>query len=54
MTGQRIDVRFVKRPSDLDVRPGYKVERHIVTGDYIMFNRQPSLHKCSIMGHKVS
>jgi len=29
------------------------VERHLQDGDYVMFNRQPSLHKMSIMGHRV-
>ena len=29
------------------------VERHIQNGDYMLFNRQPSLHKMSIMGHRV-
>jgi len=29
------------------------VERHIVDGDPVIFNRQPSLHKMSMMGHKV-
>ena len=29
------------------------VERHIQDGDYMLFNRQPSLHKMSIMGHRV-
>lgn len=32
---------------------GWKVERHIVDGDFIIFNRQPSLHKESMMGHRV-
>ena len=32
---------------------GYKVERHIRDGDLVVFNRQPSLHKMSMMGHKV-
>lgn len=32
---------------------GYVVERHLQDGDYVMFNRQPSLHKMSIMGHRV-
>lgn len=32
---------------------GYKVERHLQDGDYVLFNRQPSLHKMSIMGHRV-
>ena len=29
------------------------VERHINDGDIVLFNRQPSLHKMSIMGHRV-
>lgn len=29
------------------------VDRHIMNGDFILFNRQPSLHKMSMMSHKV-
>ncbi len=29
------------------------MERHLIDGDYIIFNRQPSLHKESMMGHRV-
>lgn len=29
------------------------VERHIVDGDVVLFNRQPSLHRISIMAHRV-
>ena len=29
------------------------VERHINDGDIVLFNRQHSLHKMSIMGHRV-
>ena len=32
---------------------GYKVERHIRDNDVIIFNRQPTLHKMSMMGHLV-
>ena len=32
--------------------PGAKVFRHIVNGDMLLVNRQPSLHKASIMAHK--
>ncbi len=31
---------------------GYKVERHLVDGDIVLFNRQPSLHRMSIMAHR--
>ncbi|MCW1299619.1 MAG: DNA-directed RNA polymerase subunit A', partial [Candidatus Parvarchaeum sp.] len=36
-----------------ELKPGYIVERHIKDGDIILFNRQPSLHRLSIMGHRV-
>ena len=29
------------------------VERHIVDGDVILFNRQPTLHKLSMMAHRI-
>ncbi|WVZ51464.1 hypothetical protein U9M48_002610 [Paspalum notatum var. saurae] len=51
--GQRLDLRYVKRSSDLHLEFGYKVERHLNDGDFVLFNRQPSLHKMSIMGHRV-
>lgn len=31
---------------------GDKVERHMVDDDFCVFNRQPSLHKMSMMGHR--
>jgi DNA-directed RNA polymerase II subunit RPB1 len=52
-TGERIDLRHHKRPQDIQLQLGWKVERHVVDGDYIVFNRQPSLHKESMMGHRV-
>lgn len=30
-----------------------QVERHLNDGDFVLFNRQPSLHKMSIMGHRI-
>lgn len=33
--------------------PGYVVERHLFDGDIVIFNRQPSLHRMSIMAHSV-
>ena len=36
-----------------ELQPGYIVERHIVDGDIAIFNRQPSLHRMSMMCHKV-
>ncbi|KAJ3342246.1 DNA-directed RNA polymerase II subunit rpb1 [Entophlyctis luteolus] len=51
--GDRIDLRYSKRGGDIQLQYGYKVERHLVDGDLIIFNRQPSLHKMSMMGHRV-
>jgi DNA-directed RNA polymerase II subunit RPB1 len=32
---------------------GDVVERHLIDGDFVIFNRQPSLHKMSMMGHRI-
>ncbi|UCE73913.1 MAG: DNA-directed RNA polymerase subunit A' [Methanomassiliicoccales archaeon] len=32
---------------------GYTVERQLVDGDIVLFNRQPSLHRMSMMAHEV-
>ncbi|KAJ2504110.1 DNA-directed RNA polymerase III subunit C1 (rpo31), partial [Coemansia sp. RSA 2052] len=34
-----------------DLRVGDIVDRHLVNGDVVLFNRQPSLHRLSIMSH---
>lgn len=46
----KVDLRFVKR---LKLREGWTVHRHMKNNDVVMFNRQPSLHKMSLMGHRV-
>lgn len=38
--GDRIDLRFHPKSSDLHLQCGYKVERHIKDGDLVIFNRQ--------------
>ncbi|HUK93356.1 MAG TPA: DNA-directed RNA polymerase subunit A', partial [Methanomicrobiales archaeon] len=35
------------------VEPGWTVERQLRDGDIVLFNRQPSLHRMSIMAHRV-
>ena len=42
---------FVNR--ELDIQEGDIVHRHLVDGDVVLFNRQPSLHKASMMCHRV-
>jgi DNA-directed RNA polymerase II subunit RPB1 len=51
--GERIDLRFHPKSSDIHLQCGYKVERHVRDGDLVIFNRQPTLHKMSMMGHRV-
>ena len=48
---QKIDLKYRKK--DIKLSYGDIVERHIVNGDYVLFNRQPTLHKPSMMGHKI-
>jgi len=36
-----------------EITPGYIVERHLQNNDIVLFNRQPSLHRMSLMGHRV-
>ena len=36
-----------------ELQPGYIVERHLMDGDIALFNRQPSLHRMSMMCHHV-
>ncbi len=42
-------VKFVKEP----IQVGDIVERHLEDGDIVLFNRQPSLHKLSILSHYI-
>ncbi|PLW18081.1 hypothetical protein PCANC_01801 [Puccinia coronata f. sp. avenae] len=51
-TGDRIDLRYNKR-ADTFLQYGWIVERHLKDGDYVLFNRQPSLHKMSMMSHRI-
>src|SRR6266571_2389664 len=53
--GRRVRLEFV---TDRNVvaeamQPGFVVERHLRDGDIVLFNRQPSLHRMSIMAHRV-
>lgn len=36
-----------------ELQPGFIVERHLMDGDISTFNRQPSLHRMSMMCHRV-
>ena len=35
------------------LEPGWRIDRQLMDGDIVLFNRQPSLHRMSIMSHRV-
>ena len=35
------------------LEPGFIIDRHLKDGDMVLFNRQPSLHRMSMMAHEV-
>ncbi len=55
----RPDGRRKKITADLkqeildELEPGYVIERQLIDGDIVLFNRHPSLHKASLMAHFV-
>jgi DNA-directed RNA polymerase subunit A' len=53
--GRRVRLEFVTEREKIAevLQPGFIVERHLMDGDIVIFNRQPSLHRMSIMAHKV-
>ena len=50
--GSRIDLRYATGTNEKILKYGWIVERHLRDDDVVIFNRQPSLHKMSIMGHR--
>ncbi|MGC9121710.1 MAG: DNA-directed RNA polymerase subunit A' [Thermogladius sp.] len=52
--GRKISLKFVDRKAVAEsLTPGFIVERHLLDGDVVLFNRQPSLHRISVMAHIV-
>ncbi|MCD6261308.1 MAG: DNA-directed RNA polymerase subunit A' [Thaumarchaeota archaeon] len=53
--GKRIRLKFAQDLEEVAaaIEPGFVVERHLIDGDIVLFNRQPSLHRMSIMAHRV-
>jgi DNA-directed RNA polymerase II subunit RPB1 len=50
--GENISLRYVDRNS-IELENGDIVHRHLMDGDAVLFNRQPSLHRMSMMAHIV-
>lgn len=51
--GNRTFLLKNKDRNTIELKEGDVVERHMMNGDYVLFNRQPSLHRMSMMGHRV-
>jgi DNA-directed RNA polymerase II subunit RPB1 len=50
--GEHVSLRYVDRAS-IRLENGDVVHRHMMDGDAVLFNRQPSLHRMSMMCHIV-
>jgi DNA-directed RNA polymerase II subunit RPB1 len=52
--GERFDLSRISQQNrnQMMLKYGWVVERHLRDDDVVLFNRQPSLHKMSIMGHR--
>jgi len=52
--GRRIKITDQNAAENADrIDIGWTVERQLMEGDIVLFNRQPSLHRMSMMGHTV-
>lgn len=43
---------YIQR-SNINLKFGDTVKRHLVDGDWVLMNRQPSLHRLSVMSHRI-
>lgn len=50
---REIRIVLMIRRDKIELRYGDVVERHLVDGDIVLLNRQPTLHKQSMMGHHI-
>jgi len=50
--GRMISLKHVNT-KEITLYNGDTVNRHLMDGDIILFNRQPTLHRMSMMGHRV-
>jgi DNA-directed RNA polymerase II subunit RPB1 len=48
-----IDLSLCDVREALTLEVGWIVERHLLDGDWVLLNRQPSLHRMSIMAHRI-
>ena len=50
--GIKISINNINK-DDIEIENGDIINRHLMDGDWVLFNRQPSLHRMSMMGHRV-
>ena len=50
--GRMVSLKHINR-MEIVLKTGDVVNRHLADGDIILFNRQPTLHRMSMMGHRV-
>ena len=51
--GKPVKIDLGYKNEGIVLQKGWIVHRHLQNEDYVLFNRQPSLHKMSMMTHKV-
>ena len=51
-SGKVISLSYIDT-KNLELENGDIVNRHLIKGDIVLFNRQPSLHRMSMMQHEV-
>ena len=51
-SGRMISLKHINT-KDIVLHVGDVVNRHLSDGDFVLFNRQPTLHRMSMMGHRV-
>tara|TARA_B110000208_G_scaffold190329_1_gene253977 strand:- start:3421 stop:7824 length:4404 start_codon:yes stop_codon:yes gene_type:complete len=49
----RVNIIDLRYRNNIELEIGDTIDRHIVNGDYVLLNRQPSLHKFSMMAHNI-
>jgi DNA-directed RNA polymerase beta' subunit len=53
LDGEEIDLQHCQHRERIELRIGMNVDRYLKKGDIVLFNRQPTLHRPSVMAHKV-
>ena len=51
-TGEMFNIGYMN-VDNINLEYGDTVNRHLIDGDFVLFNRQPSLHRMSMMGHRI-